>query len=441
METKFTSRRSFLSLAVLAPVAAYTLTACGSSGPGDTSAGGASIWALSGQPDEGIRQDTIDAFNEANPDMQIKPTFFQNDAYKTKIKTAIGAGQAPSIIYGWGGGTLRTYAEAGQVEDLTSWFDENPDVKDRLLESTFGAATVDGKIYAIPTQTVTPIIFYYNKELFDQAGAEPPATWEDLMALTKTFNDMGVAPLSLGGQSRWTSMMWLEYLYDRVGGPELFTSIYNGEPDSWSQPAALQANTMIQDLVKADGFIKGFTSITADSNADQALLYTGKAAMMLHGGWTYGGMKNDGAGFVEDGKLGWINFPTVDGGKGDPANTVGNPAGYQSISSKASDSEKEAAKKFFKDGLLTDAEVDAYIETGSVPIVTGIEDKLEKSADKEFLSFQYGLAKDAPSFQQSWDQALSPTAAEALLSNIDQLFLLAITPEQFASNMNATLGK
>lgn len=441
METKSTSRRSFLSLAVLAPVAAYTLTACGSSGPGDTSGGGASIWALSGQPDEGIRQATVDAFNEANPDSQLKPTFFQNDAFKTKIKTAIGAGQAPTIIYGWGGGTLRTYAEAGQVEDLTSWFDENPEVKDRLLDSTFGAATVDGKIYAIPTQTVTPIIFYYNKELFDQAGAEPPATWDDLMALTKTFNDMGVAPLSLGGQSRWTSMMWLEYLYDRVGGPEVFTAIYNGEPDAWSHPAALKATAMIQDLVSADGFIKGFTSIAADSNADQALLYTNKAAMMLHGGWTYGGMKNDGAGFVEDGKLGWVNFPTVEGGAGDPANTVGNPAGYQSISAKASDSEKEAAKKFFKDGLLTDVEIDAYIKTGSVPVVKGIEGKLEQSEDREFLSFQYEMTKNAPNFQQSWDQALSPTAAEALLSNIDQLFLLSITPEQFASNMNATLGK
>ncbi|MET4061866.1 raffinose/stachyose/melibiose transport system substrate-binding protein [Arthrobacter sp. UYP6] len=440
MEQKLTSRRSFLSLAALVPIAAYGLTACGSSGPGDTSAGGASIWALSGQPDEGIRQDTVDAFNEANSDAPIKPTFFQNDAYKTKIKTAIGAGQAPTIIYGWGGGTLRTYAEAGQVEDLTAWFDENPDVKDRLLDSTFGAATVDGKIYAIPTQTVTPIIFYYNKELFEQAGAEPPATWDDLMNLTKTFNDMGVAPLSLGGQSRWTSMMWLEYLYDRVGGPEVFTAIYDGEPDSWSHPSALKATTMIQELVKANGFIKGFTSITADSNADQALLYTNKAAMMLHGGWTYGGMKNDGAGFVEGGKLGWINFPTVEGGAGDPANTVGNPAGYQSISSKASESEKEAAKKFFKDGLLTDTEIDAYIETGSVPIVKDIEDKLEKSEDKEFLSFQYELTKNAPNFQQSWDQALSPTAAEALLSNIDQLFLLSITPEQFASNMNATLG-
>lgn len=75
-----------------------------------------------------------------------------------------------------------------------------------------------------------------------------------------------------------------------------------------------------------------------------------------------------------------------------------------------------------------------------MPIVTGIEDKLAQSADKDFLSYQYEMTKNAPNFQQSWDQALSPTAAEALLSNIDQLFLLAITPEQFASNMNATLG-
>ena len=400
------------------------------------------LWSIATESDSSHQSfiDAIAAFEAANPGIKIEHNTTANEAYKTKIKTAIGAGQAPTIIYGWGGGTLRTYAEAGQVDDLTSWFEENPDVKDRLLDSTFGAATIDGKIYAIPTQTVTPIIFYYNKELFDQAGAEPPATWDDLMSLTKTFNDMGVAPLSLGGQSRWTSMMWLEYLYDRVGGPEVFTAIYNGEPDAWSNPAAIQATTMIQDLVKANGFIKGFTSITADSNADQALLYTNKAAMMLHGGWTYGGMKNDGAGFVEDGKLGWVNFPTVEGGTGDPANTVGNPAGYQSISSKASESEKEAAKKYFKDGLLTDTEIDAYIETGSVPIVKDIEDKLAQSDDSEFLTFQYELTKNAPNFQQSWDQALSPTAAEALLSNIDQLFLLSITPEEFADNMNATLG-
>jgi raffinose/stachyose/melibiose transport system substrate-binding protein len=162
---------------------------------------------------------------------------------------------------------------------------------------------------------------------------------------------------------------------------------------------------------------------------------------MLHGSWTYGPMKKAGQNFVQDGKLGFVQFPTIPGGKGDPKNGVGNPANYQSISAKASDKEKESAKKFLKDGIMTDTMIDAYINSGSVPIVNGIENKLNTSPDKDFLNFVYGLAKNAPSFQQSWDQALSPTAAEALLNNIDQLFLKSITPQQFAENMNGTLGK
>ena len=74
----------------------------------------------------------VDRFNKANPNGQIAATTFQNDAYKTKIKTAIGAGQAPTIIWGWGGGSLRSYVAAGQVDDLTSWFDQA-----RLLGSQF----------------------------------------------------------------------------------------------------------------------------------------------------------------------------------------------------------------------------------------------------------------------------------------------------------------
>ncbi|MCP2030742.1 raffinose/stachyose/melibiose transport system substrate-binding protein [Okibacterium sp. HSC-33S16] len=444
METKATpSRRTFISLAIAAPLLTWGLTSCGTTGPGGggAAAGGASMWALSGDPNETIRKNSVDAFNKKNPKTPLKLTFFQNDAYKTKIKTAIGAGQAPTMIYGWGGGTLKSYADAGQVEDLTSWFEENPDVKDRLFAGAFGAATVDGKIYAIPIQAVQPVVFFYNKELFKQVGAEPPATWSDVMSLVKTFNDAGIAPFSLGGQSRWTSMMWLQYMFDRVGGPEVFTDIFNGKADAWSHPAALEALTKIQELVKADGFIKGFNSITADSNADQALLYTGKAAMMLHGSWTYGGMKNDGGGFVQDGKLGWVPFPAVEGGVGDPKNAVGNPCNYLSISSKASDEEKSAAKKYFTESLSNDDEVAAFIETGAVPVVNGIEDQIKETEESDFLSHVYELGANAPAFQQSWDQALSPTAAEALLNNIDQLFVLSITPEKFAQNMNETLGK
>src|SRR4051812_17044492 len=275
MNRQTISRRGFLGLGAGAGAAA-ALAACGSSGPsrGGSSAGGganaATYWFITGKPGEGIRQATVDRFNKANPDAGIKVTTFQNDAYKTKIKTAIGAGQAPTIIWGWGGGGLKSYVEANQVEDLTSWFSQNAAVKDRLFPSSFGAATVNGKIYAMPAETVAPIILYYDKRAFDKIGAQPPQSWGEIMSLVPRFNAKKIAPFSLGGQSRWTNMMWLEFLFDRIGGSEVFQNVFEGQKDAWSNPAALQALTKMQDLIKAGGFIKGFSSITADSNADQA---------------------------------------------------------------------------------------------------------------------------------------------------------------------------
>ncbi|MEU0757293.1 extracellular solute-binding protein [Streptomyces albogriseolus] len=429
------SRRTLLGLAAAVPVSAALAACGGSSGPGK--GGAATYWYLNGQPQEGVRAGAVDAFNKAHPDTRIEDTTFQNDAYKTKIKTAIGAGQAPTVIWGWGGGTLRAYAEAGQVEDLTPWFDENPDVRKGLFPSSFGAATVDGKIYAMPCETVQPIVLYYNKRVFDQVKVEPPETWDDIMALVPKFNAKGIAPFALGGQSRWTNMMWLEFLFDRIGGPEVFQAAIEGEKNAWSHPDALKALTALQDLVKADGFVKGFSSITADSNADQALLYTGRAAMMLHGAWSYGIQQADGGDFVSSDSLGFMTFPAVEGGKGDLSNTVGNPAQYLSVSAKASAEQKKIAKDFFATGILQEEEVKQWIGNGSVPIRLGTEKLLAASDNAEFLQFTYDIASKAKVFVQSWDQALSPTAAETLLDNIVKLFQLSISPQQFASNLNA----
>lgn len=417
------------------------LSACGTSGPSGGNGDGATYWFLSGPPQEGIRQGSVDRFNKANPDTKITTTTFQNDAYKTKIKTALGAGQAPTIIWGWGGGGLRTWVEAGQVDDLTSWFDQNPKVKNRLIPSSFGAATIDGKIYAMPCETVEPIVLYYNKKVFDDVGVEPPESWDDIMALVPKFNAKSIAPFSLAGQSRWTNMMWLEFLFDRTGGSEVFQAAFDGEKDAWSNPAAISALTKVQDLVKADGFIKGFSSITADSNADQALLYTGKAAMMLHGSWSYGIQQAQGGDFVSSGALGYMNFPPVDGGTGDPSDTVGNPGQYLAISSKASAGQKEAAKKFFTSGVLDDQEVKDWIDSGAVPILEGTQKELAANKNADFVSFIYDTASKAKVFAQSWDQALSPTAAETLLDNIVKLFQLSISPQQFADNLNAVIGQ
>ncbi len=443
------SRRNVLGLTAGAAGAA-ALAACGSSGPSDetggntgggAAAGAATYWSLSGEPGEPIRQAAIKRFNDANPNSKISPTFFANDAYKQKIKTALGANQAPTMIWGWGGGGLKSYVDAGQVEDLTGWFSENAAVKDKIFPSSFGAATVGGKIYAMPIETVQPIVLFYNKKVFDKVGATPPTTWAQVMELVPKFNAAGVAPFSLAGQSRWTNMMWLEFLLDRNAGPEVFDAVFAGEKDAWSNPAVLTMLTQIQDLVKANGFSKGFSSIAADNNADQALLYTGKAAMMLHGSWSYGIQVANGGNFVKSGGLGWMNFPTIDGGKGDPSSTVGNPGQYLSISSKATPEAKETAKKFFSTTLIDDEEVKGWIKSGGVPIIKGSDAQLGSSPDAEFLKFIYDTSSKAKVFAQSWDQALSPTAAETLLDNIAKLFQLQITPQQWVDSMNGVIGK
>ena len=452
MEAITTSRRNFLRLVGLGVPAAAALAACSGSTPSQTGAGGgsgggakgaATYWFLTGQPQQGIREDTVNRFNAANPKTKIATTEFQNDAYKQKIKTAIGAGKAPTLIWGWGGGGLKSYVDAGQVVDLSGWFGQHGDIKNRIFPSAFGAATVDGKIYAMPCETVTPIVLYWNKKVFDSMGAQPPQSWGDILDLVPKFNAKGIAPFSLGGQSRWTNMMWLEFLYDRIGGAEVFQNVFDGQKNAWSQPASIQALTECQKLVKANGFVKGFSSITADSNADQALLYTGKAAMMLHGAWTYGSMKSDGGDFVTGGHLGYMNFPPVDGGKGDPSDTVGNPGQYLSISSKASAAEQEIAKKFLSTTLLDDTEIQKWIASGNVPVVKGTRSKLAAVSDKTdaaWLTFVYDTSSKAGNFAQSWDQALPPTAAETLLDNIAKLFQLSISPQQFADNMNKVIG-
>ncbi|MDQ0371396.1 extracellular solute-binding protein [Catenuloplanes indicus] len=444
MISRAMSRRHLLGLGVGAGAAA-ALAACGSSGPsGQSGAGGdavADYWSLSGPPGEPARRAALDRFNAANPDTKISSIFLKNDAFKQKIKTSIGAGEAPVLIWGWGGGTLKSYVEAGQVDDLTDWFNQNAAVKDKLFPTSFGAATVNGKIYAMPHETVQPILLYWNKKVFDDVGVQPPQSWGDILDLVPKFNAKNIAPFALGGQSRWTNMMWLELLLDRTAGSEVFDRVFAGEANAWSDPAVLDMLTKVQQLIDANGFVNGFSSITADSNADQALLYTGKAAMMVHGSWSYGIQEEQGGDFVKNDGLGYMNFPPVDGGKGDPSNQVGNPGHYLSINAKATPEQKEVAKKFFSTTLIDAEEPKAWIQSGNVPIIKGSDSMYEANPKGEFLKFVYDTSVNAKVFAQSWDQALSPTAAETLLDNIAKLFQKQISPQQWIDNMNAVIGK
>ncbi|HEV7812548.1 MAG TPA: extracellular solute-binding protein [Leifsonia sp.] len=436
MLRKPSGKRSMRLAAVAAGVAALLLgaTACssGSSGGSDQ----ATLWGLTGGDQDTVLGPSLKDWNGANAKDQVKATYFQNDAYKTKIRTAVGAGSAPTILYSWAGGTLNSYVKAGKVVDLTS---QTAGAKGKFLESVWGQGVVDGKTYAVPMNATTPIMFYYNKDVLKKAGVEAPTTFTDILAAIPKLKAAGVAPFSLAGASKWPSLMWEEYLVDRVAGPEAFNKVMAGEKDAWSDPGIIKANTMIQQLVDAGAFVDGFASVTADSNADVALLYTGKAAMMLQGAWVMTTFQQQAADFAKSG-LGYSTFPAVDGGKGDPSNIVGNPSGYFSVSSAASKAQQASAIKYLTEGVFDKGYIDRMVKTGQVPPITGIDSQIAASGG-DFGSKVYSLTKDAKNFQMSWDQALPPAQATALLTNLDQLFNKQITPKQFSDNMNKTIGQ
>lgn len=73
--------------------------------------------------------------------------------------------------------------------------------------------------------------------------------------------------------------------------------------------------------------------------------------------------------------------------------------------------------------------------------VKGSDSGFGSGPDADFLKFVYGVSSNAGNFAQSWDQALSPTAAETLLDQIAKLFQLQVSPQQWVDNMNKVIGK
>ncbi len=437
---QLTKKRRAITLTAAA-VSALALTACGTSGPGSAGGGGggsdtASAWALTGGIHEVMWGESFDTWNEENPDAKIDYEMVANDAYKEKIRTSLGAGNAPSLIFSWGGGPLLDYVNSDNVVDLT---EATADLQERLIPAVVEGGMVDGKVYAVPNSQTQPELVYYNKDLFEQVGAEVPTSWEEIKALVPKFKEAGVAPFALAGASKWPELIWLQFMVDRIGGPEAFQAVMEQEADAWSNPAFVEALTEIQEFVEAGGFQEGFGTTVADTRADVALVHTGQAAMLLQGSWVFSSFAQDAPEMVENDRIGWFNFPAVEGGKGDPANAIGNPSNYWSLNADASEEVQEQMTTYLNDYVFSEEYTTTLLEGGGVPPVVGIEDRLAETEHGDFLTFAYDLVQNAPNFTLSWDQALPAAQAQELLTNVDRIFLLEITPEEFVANMNATL--
>ena len=72
--------------------------------------------------------------------------------------------------------------------------------------------------------------FWYNKDLFTQAGIDAPAgTWDELLEQIQTLKDAGITPIAVGAGDKWPAHFWYSYLMVRLGGAD------GDEPDRGRQ--------------------------------------------------------------------------------------------------------------------------------------------------------------------------------------------------------------
>ncbi|WP_444970628.1 ABC transporter substrate-binding protein [Streptomyces sp. SAI-25] len=379
-----------------------------------------------------VEKEVVAIFNRTS-DVKVVLDTIPGADYQAKLQTIIRSKQAPDVFFNWGGGSIKPFVDAGLLLPLDPLIAKDPDLKSKFLPSVFNSAVVDGTSYGIPMRGTQPVLLFNNGKVLEKAGVEPPQTWEDLLQAVEALKDEGVTPIALGGGDRWPTLMWFEYLYDRIAGPELFQRALDGDKEVWASPDSRKALGMIRELVDAGAFGTNYDSVKFTDQGSPTLLATGRAGFELMGSWEYSTQQDAHPEFAKN-DLGYSAFPAVGGGKGDRANLVGNTNNFYSVLKKTE--HPEAVAEFLK-LMYSDRFVTAQLGIGNLPTTTNTEGLLDTAASPEFAKFQYDMVKKAPAFQLSWDQAYPQSAATAMYQALQQFFNGSMDEDAFIKAMQA----
>ena len=135
------------------------------------------IWGSSPETTDMFR-DVVTAFEKDNPDIDVELLVVPWNAYHRKIFTMVAANSKLDVMRLSSGYFQQLLARNSIfcIEDYVRRDVEEVDVDD-FWEGALEGCKKDGKLYGIPIQAY-PWGFYYNKDLFKEAGVEPPDyTW------------------------------------------------------------------------------------------------------------------------------------------------------------------------------------------------------------------------------------------------------------------------
>jgi raffinose/stachyose/melibiose transport system substrate-binding protein len=417
------SRKRTLQIVSILGVLVLLAAACACPKPTPEAAEPVTItwWHISTAPEhKDLWQKLADEYTAAHPNVTIEITVLENEAFKAKMTTVMQSGEPPDIFQSWGGGVMNEYAEAGMLKDITPDLDaDGGKWRDTFAPGALGVYAYKGKNYGVPWD-MGMIGWWYNKDLFAQAGIDaPPTTWSEFLDDVQKLKDAGITPIAVGMGDKWPGMHMWAYLVTRLGGKDNFEGALL-RTGSFTDAPFVEAGEKLQELLALEPFQDGFLGATYGDEA--TAMGNGKVAMELMGQWAPAVMKDNSADKEGIGDaLGWFPFPAVEGGAGDPNDAVGGGNGF-AIGKDASPEAIDFVKYLSRpESQVQLAEIGVII-----PVVKGGEAGLK---DPLMITLQQSLAK-AQYFQLYYDQALPPAMGSVINDSVQGLFAGTLTPEQ-----------
>jgi raffinose/stachyose/melibiose transport system substrate-binding protein len=426
-------------MVLLLVISMFGLTACGGGSPTSTSntaeptkteettqapadSGEKKVieyWYIDPAPKEDVYLEAVKRFNEKNPDVEVKALRIANDTFKQKLSVAMSGGNPPDIFHSWGGGWLKEFVKGGKVLDITGKFDES-----HFNPLALGNATFDGKVHGLPLG-ISLTNFWYNKEIFAKYNLQPPTTWDEFKSVIATLKENNVIPIALANKTKWPGAYYLMYFADRQGGENLFLEAFNRTGRGFDDPDYVKAGQYIQELVDLGAFNPGFNGVPYDAGQGRQLIYSGQAAMMLISNSFLNNIRSEAPDLEKN--IGYFNFPSLPGGKGDSSNLGANTSPVWSVSSTSE--HPELAIELIKE--LTSLETaQAYADrTASPTAINGVQ------YNDQFAKELVDLMDKAKAMHFPYDQTLPPELAELHKDTTQSIFGKTITPEEAAKQM------
>jgi len=221
----------------------------------------------------------IRRYMDQNPDVRIERTVIGFADLKPRIIQAAATGEMPDIVI-IDNPDHQSFAEQGALADITDYFSEW-DGASQYFEGPLQSTMWEGRNYGVPFESNATALFY-NADALEEAGIEPPETWDDLRSAARE--------LTTGERSG--------FLFSAVGNEEgTFTFLpflwqAGGDVPTFGEEGGVRALTFWDDLVNND------KSVSREViNYGQADVYNqfiaGRAAMMINGPWQLPQLETD----------------------------------------------------------------------------------------------------------------------------------------------------